>query len=98
MKHRVDYGCRTTPSWETAGMDIQHTTRRKCLQVRIGMVTEIYVNGCATYITVKLLSADTFSCVTGLNMHLKENSHYINFNFSPNTEREMQRIKANIFC
>lgn len=28
----------------------------------------------ATYITVKPLSSHTFSYVTGLNMHLKENS------------------------
>lgn len=69
-------------------MDIQHATGMKYLQVRIGMVLETYVNGCATYITVKL-SAHTFSCVTGLNMHLKENSYYINVSFSANTEREM---------
>lgn len=73
VKHCVDDGCRTTPSWETAGMDIQHTTGMKLSQVRIGMVPET-CKWSATYITVKLLSSHTFSYVTGLNVHLKENS------------------------
>lgn len=56
-------------------MDIQHTTGMKQSQVRIGMVAETRKwSATATYITVKPLSSHTFSYVTGLNMHLKENS------------------------
>lgn len=36
MKNRVDYRCRTTPSREKAGMDIQHATEMEYFKLRIG--------------------------------------------------------------